>query len=144
MCPREKFVKGEKFPHTQKAPHRLDCGGSFGTSEGSSMACAQKAKQRKVTTQSLTNSISQARSGSLPSISNREWRWGAEAQARMFDLRKGTYVGCHEDALRKLVQEMGESREETRCPERQEIIVTQDTLIPRVHRQWPSAHLWPT
>lgn len=26
MCSREEFVKGGNFPHTQKAPHRLDWG----------------------------------------------------------------------------------------------------------------------
>jgi len=29
MCPREEFVKREKFPHTQKAPHRLELGGAL-------------------------------------------------------------------------------------------------------------------
>ena len=67
-------------------------------------------QNREVTTQSLPNSTSQARSGSHASISNRGWRWGAEAQVRMSDLREGTNFGCPEDALRKLVQEMGESR----------------------------------
>ena len=68
-------------------------------------------QNREVTTQSLPNSTSQGRSGSHASISNRGWRWGAEAQVRMSDLREGTNFGCPEDALRKLVQEMGESRE---------------------------------
>ena len=143
QCLGKRVVKEEKFPHTQKPPHKWRQRRASEFQRGTEQQMFGWKQNGQNSSQKLLPTCTSQWPRYLH-VPRDKWGWGAEAQARMSDFRKRTYVGYHEDALRKLVQEMGESREETRCSERQEIIVTQDTLIPRVHRQWLSAHLWPT
>ena len=106
LLPRKGVLKEEKFPHTQKPSHKGESWEGSRTSESSKTVCAQKAKQRKFTTEIMlkgTIQLIQQRSAHTLIVALESGEWVQRLGFQGSDLRKRTGVDCHEDTVRGLV-----------------------------------------
>ena len=132
ICTPGRESQRSKVPTHQESPLQAEPGRTFRTSEESATARAQKAKERKFTTEITTEQHFPAQKQLAHHCPQQTVQAGYQAQEWVSDPTERTRMGCCEDTLRSLIQLSGGSPE-TRLgiSEWQEVLVAK-TLTPHM------------